>query len=225
MAQAADANVGFTLPAQARSQLIHILDSFAEALPQASSLLTDKAGRIVEIARKPLGVDLEALAALAAGCNASTNELARFLGDEGFMLFFEHDDDRQVFIWPVADRALLVVLLKGDAWGQKLEELVDGKLGKDLAAVIGNAREPLQAVPPPRIKPQPPPGPVTTKMKDLSAKIMLLQSSRAREFTDDVNARLLKDREEIVQAVNRQDWGRAGEICDVTLDWLTRAFP
>ena len=226
MSQSADANVGFTLSPTSRSTLIRILDAFAAALPQASAVLTDKAGRIVEIARKPVAVDLEAIAALAAGCNASTNELARSLGDDSFMLFFEHEDDRQVFVWPVGDRALLLVLLKGGAWGEQLEELVDGKLGKELSQVIGEGREPLQAVPPPRIKPpEPPPKDIAAQMQALSSKILMLQSSRAKEFTPEVNAYLVKVREDVVQNVNRKDWPRVTAVCNTALDWLNRAFP
>ncbi|MEK7766557.1 MAG: roadblock/LC7 domain-containing protein, partial [bacterium] len=146
----ADANIGFTLTGDGRTRLVRVLDAFAAALPSASAILIDKAGRIVEIARKPLGVKLEAIAALASACHASTHELAHAMKEDEFALLFENEDEQQVYVWPVADRALLVILVKGAAAVDALEQHMDGALGKELIAVIAGARDTLQAVPPPR---------------------------------------------------------------------------
>lgn len=224
MPLAADANVGFTLTPEGKARLIRVLEAIADALPKASAILTDRAGRIAEVARKPPGIDLEALAALAAGCNATTSELALALGDQDFSLLFEHDDDQQVFVWPVADRALLVILLRSSSWGEKLEDLVAGKLGIELSAVLKEARDPLQAVPPPRINPQDIPHALSERMRILTVRIMELRSKREKDFTTEVNAQILRAREELIQAMNRQDWDRARKSCEDTLKWVNATF-
>jgi len=215
-----DANIGFTLTPEGRARLIHVLDDFAASLPSASALLTDKAGRIVEIARKPVGVNLEAIAALAAGCHASNHELAKSIGEEDFSFLFEHTDDRQVYVWPVADRGLLVVLLKGYAGAEQLEQMMDGKLGKDLETVLTGAREPLRSVPPPRVDSTGVPPDLAAKMKALTSHIMDTQTRKPTAFSEATRARLLKDREDLVQAMSRRDWARAGGLIDQVHGWL-----
>lgn len=217
----ADANVGFTLTAEGRTRLIRVLDALATALPQASAVLIDLAGRIVEIARKPLGVKLEAIAALASACHASTHELAGSLGEEEFALLFENEDDQQVYVWPVADRALLVVLVKGATAGvELLEQQMEGAPGKELEAVVTSARAPLQAVPPPRIAPPTVPASVGHQVQGLVFTIMELQGSHPKAFTPEVSARLLRSREEVVQAMSRHDWDKALALCEATRTWL-----
>jgi predicted regulator of Ras-like GTPase activity (Roadblock/LC7/MglB family) len=140
MPPAADANIGFTLTPESRTAMMRLMDGFAGELPQASVILTDLAGRIVDVARKPLGVTLEGIAALAAGVFASTSALAKSMGDDEFSLVFEHDADRQVYVRPIAGRALLVVLLKGAAAAERIDDRLEGPLGADLAAVISRCR-------------------------------------------------------------------------------------
>jgi predicted regulator of Ras-like GTPase activity (Roadblock/LC7/MglB family) len=220
MSPVGDANIGFTLTPEGRSRLIHVLDGFAAALPSASAILIDKAGRIVEIARKPVGVNLEAISALAAGCHASNHELAKAIGEEDFSFLFEHTDDRQVYVWPVADRGLLVVLLKGYAGAEQLEKMMDEKMGKDLEAVLTGAREPLRSVPPPRVDPSDVPPELGSKMKALTMLILDVQARKSAAFNEATRARLLKDREDLVQAMSRRDWVRAGGLIESTTAWI-----
>lgn len=221
----ADANVGFTLTPQGRQRLIRLLDTFADQLPQASAFLVDLAGRIVEIARKPVGVKLEEISALAAGCYASTEKLAGSFQEQHFALAFQHEDDRQVLVWPVGERALLVVLLRGVAALEQLEEKMDGPLGADLAAVVQEAREPLQAVPPPRIEPAEVPAAVHERERMLTNLVMDLQAKRPAEFTPPVIAKLLHAREDLARAVSECDWDLASGICNSTIAWLSSTFP
>jgi len=216
-----DANVGFTLTSDARMRLIRVLDAIAQTIPQAAALLIDKAGRIVDIPRKPPGVNIEAISALAAGCNASTNELAESMGEKGFALLFEHGDDRQVYVWPVADRALLVVLLRGAAAVEQLENQMEGTLGQELEAVVKEAREPLQAVPPPRIEPTAVPPALEERVRQLNAFVMDVQGKKPAALDGEVGKRLLKTREELVQAMSRQDWEGTGKLCDDARKWLS----
>jgi predicted regulator of Ras-like GTPase activity (Roadblock/LC7/MglB family) len=223
---APDSNIGFTLTPQGRSQLIRVLDFLSEALPQATAILIDRAGRIVDVARRPIGgVNLEAISALAAGCYASTRELGKTMADEEFSLLFEHEDDQQMYVWPVSDRALLVMLLKGSAAVDQLEERMEGKLGAELNAVVNEGRAPLQAVPPPRVSPLEVPADLTKKMSALTVLIMDLQAKRAAELTGEINARLLKARDDLGRALGMQNWEMAGEICESTKKWLASAFP
>ncbi|MEK7474984.1 MAG: hypothetical protein AAB152_05040 [Candidatus Coatesbacteria bacterium] len=220
-----DANVGFTLTPQGRMRLIRLLDTFAEQLPQASAFLTDLAGRIVEIARKPVGVKLEEISALAAGCYASTHQLAGAFQEKNFALAFQHEDDRQVLVWPVGERALLVVLLRGVSALEDLEEKMEGPLGADLAAVVQEAREPLQSVPPPRIEPAEVPPEVRALERALTELIMDLQAKHPTGFTPEVSSRLLHAREDLARAIAGGDWPRAGELCASTRAWLGQVFP
>src|SRR6185436_1007569 len=121
-----DVNVGFVLSPEGRGRVVRILDDLAASLPQASAVLIDRAGRIVDVARKPLGVKLEELATLAAGVFASSAALGTSMGEEAFTLEFEHDNEQEVLVWPVGVRALLVVLVKGLDGAAKVEERMDG---------------------------------------------------------------------------------------------------
>jgi predicted regulator of Ras-like GTPase activity (Roadblock/LC7/MglB family) len=225
MPLASDANVGLTFSSSGRARLIRVLDAFAMALPEASSLLIDKAGRIVETARKPLGINLEAICALAAGVHASTHELASSMGEEDFALLFEHTDDRQVFVWPVADRAMLVILLKGTGAMEKITQEMEGRLGEELVAVVKEAREPLRVVPPPRIDVPDIPNALGEQMRALTMHIMELQAKHAGKFTFDANTRLLRHREDLIQALTLKDWDRAGAVCNATTEWLKSLMP
>lgn len=216
-----DANVGFTLTPDARMRLIRTLDAIAQAIPQSSALLIDLAGRIVDIPRKPPGVNIEAISALSAGVNASTNELAGSMGEKAFALLFEHGDDRQLYVWPVAERSLLVVLLRGATAVEQLEDLMEGKLGQELEAVVREAREPLKSVPPPRIEPAAVPPALEEQVRLLHAFTMDVQARKPNAFSGEGNRRLLKAREELVQAMTRQDWDAAGRVCDETRRWLS----
>ena len=183
--QAGDANVGLILSQPQRMQVARTLDGLVEGLAQSSSVLIDRAGRIVEIARKPFGVNLPAISALAAGCYATTHELATAMGEAEYSLLFQHENDQQVYIWPVGERALLVVLLKGAQSGGvgTLEERLNGALGTDLAGVVKDAREPLKTVPPPRIIAPDIPVELKQRTRALTGLIMDLQSKRPKDFT------------------------------------------
>ncbi len=220
MYQQPDANVGFTLAQEARTRLMRVFDALAGALPDVSAILTDRAGRIVEMSRKPPGVNLEAIAALAAGVTASTMELASDMGEAGFELVFEHENERQVGVWPVADRALLVVLLKGAAAVQQFEERMEGKLGAELADIITGAREPLRAVPPPRLESRPVPPQVEQKGAALNRLVAEVQEKKPQALAGENASKMLKFREGILQAAGRSDWDRAEALCDEARRWL-----
>ncbi len=219
-APGADANFGFLLSPPQRQQVARLLDGMVDGLASSSGVLTDRAGRIVEIARKPVGVQLPAISALAAGCFATTHELAKELGEDEYALLFQHENDQQVYIWPVADRALLVVMLRGAAAVETLEGRLNGTMGQELAGVVSAAREPVKAVPPPRITPPELPAELRQRTRALTALIMDLQAKRPKDFTAEVNAGLLRSRESLVQSLSKRDWRKAWEICEGTRQWL-----
>jgi len=191
-----DTNVAFVLTQSQRMQVARALDGIVEGLPQSSSVLIDRAGRIVEIARKPFGVNLPAISALAAGCFATTHELAAAMGEDEYSLLFQHENDQQVYIWPVADRALLVVLLKSAQANlvESLEGRLAGTVGQDLVRAVKEAQEPPKIVPPPKIAPPEIPLELRHRTRALTALIMDLQSKRPEEFTREVNTGLLQAR-------------------------------
>ncbi len=219
---APDTNVGFTLTQAQRIQIARSLDGMVDGLAQSSSVLIDRAGRIVEIARKPFGVNLPAISALAAGCYATTSELAKATGEENFSLLFQHENDQQVYIWPVGDRALVVVLLKGTAATgvEMLESRFAGTIGTDLTRTISEAQEPPRKVPPPRITVPEVPVELRQRTRALTGLIMDLQSRRPQDFTPEINAGLLRSRETLVQCLSKRDWRKAWEICEGTRQWL-----
>jgi predicted regulator of Ras-like GTPase activity (Roadblock/LC7/MglB family) len=218
--QAGDTNVGFIFTQNQRIQVGRLLDGFVDGLAQSSSVLIDRAGRIAEIARKPVGVNLHAVSALAAGCFATTHELAAEMGEAEYSLLFQHENEQQVYIWPVADRALLVVILRGLAGVQTLEARLTGAMGADLLRVVMDAQAPVQAVPPPRVTPPEVPVEVRHRTRALTALIMDLQTKRPADFTPDVTSGLLRSREQLVQALSKRDWRKAWEICEGTRQWL-----
>jgi len=220
MAGIGDANIGFTLTAEGRTRLIRALDNLTQAIPQSVALLIDLAGRIVDVPKRPAGINLEAISALAAGCHASTTELAVTMGEKSYALLFEHGDDRQVYVWPIGARGLLVVLLKGSASVELLETHMEGKLGVELDAIVKDAREPMKTVPPPRIEPAEGPSVIEEKVRSLNAFIMDIQANKPANLAGDRGKRLLKAREELVQAMSHGFWDKAAEICDETRAWL-----
>lgn len=219
---APDTNIGFTLTQQQRIQLARSLDGMVDGLAQSSSVLIDRAGRIVEIARKPFGVNLPAISALAAGCYATTSELAKTTGDENFSLLFQHENDQQVYIWPVLDRALVVVLLKGTAATgvEMLESRFSGAIGTDLIRTIKEAQEPPRTVPPPKVVAPEVPPELRQRTRALTGLIMDLQTKRPGDFTPEINAGLLRSRETLIQSMSKRDWRKAWEICEGTRQWL-----
>ena len=130
-----------------------------------------------------------------------------------------------MLVWPVGERALLVVLLRGVSALEQLEEKMDGPLGADLAAVVQEAREPLQAVPPPRIEPAALPPAVHERERALTNLVMDLQAKRPSEFTALVTTKLLHAREDLARAVSEQKWEAAIEICNTTQAWLSTTIP
>jgi len=217
-----DTNVAFVLTQAQRTQVARALDGIVEGLPQSSSVLIDRAGRIVEIARKPFGVNLPAISALAAGCFATTHELAAAMGEEEYSLLFQHENEQQVYIWPVADRALLVVLLKAVMPNlvESLEERLVGSVGQDLVRAVKEAQAPPRTVPAPKIAPPVIPEELRHRTRALTALIMDLQAKRPEEFTMEVNKGILQARESLVQALSTRDWRKAWEICEGTRQWL-----
>jgi len=219
-----DSNVGFILEPAQKARLREVMEGLITDLPQGYSVLIDHAGRIVEAAREPAGVQLEALSALSAGCYATTLELAKVMGEEEYSLLFRQEDEHQVYIWPVSGRALLVAQIRTTKAVDDLEERLGGPLGRELIGIVRNARMPEKKVPPPRIVIEEIPYEVQARMKSLTAIIMDLQAKRAMDFNDEVKKILLKSREELIKAVAAQDWRRAMGVCSWTRQWLAGAF-
>jgi len=219
-----DSNVGFILEPTQRVRLKEVMEGIITDLPQGYSVLIDHAGRIVEAAREPAGVQLEALSALSAGCYATTLELAKVMGEDEYSLLFRQEDDHQVFIWPVSGRALLVAQISTAKAVDALEERLSGPLGRELIGIVRDAKMPEKKVPPPRIVIEEIPYEVQARMKSLTAIIMDLQAKRAEQFNDEVKKILLKSREELIKAVSVQDWRRAMGLCNWTRQWLAGAF-
>jgi len=220
-----DVNVGFVLSPEGKGRVVRILDELAAALPSASAVLIDRAGRIVEIARRPVGIKLEELAALAAGVFASSNALGQSMGEPAFTLEFEHENDQEVLVWPVGERALLVMLVKGLDGAEKLEERMDCITGKELAAVVALAQEPPRSVPPPRVEAAAMPASLAEKIRELTLLVMGLQAAHAAKFTPEVHVKMLRFREDITRSVGREDWEHAGEHVDGALLWLKNTLP
>ena len=214
MSSSPDANIGFTLTPEGKARLIASLDRIAGAIPRSSAILADKAGRVVDIARKPAGVNVDGICALAAGVYASTRELGRSFGEDDFSLLFEHEDEQQVFVWLVADRALFIGLLKTAAAVGDLEKALAGPSGQDLAATVKGAREPLQAVPPPRIDPMQMPAAVATKVRVLTLKMLQLQGKSGGKADPETSKTLLKFKEDLYRVMTAGDWASAGNLCD-----------
>ncbi|MEK7766044.1 MAG: hypothetical protein AAB368_07375 [bacterium] len=221
----ADANISFTLTDEGRTRLIRVLDRITEGLHRASAVLTDTSGRIVDIIKRPVGIDLENLAALAAGCNATTKALAASMGEKETTLVFEHEDEQRVCIWPVLERALLVVMVRDKLSVETLEQRLMGSLGQELTAVVLGARSPLLKTPPPRVILTAVPVDVRSRVRALTSLIMNLQDRRPAAFTPDVNTRLLKSREELMKALQFENWPRAAALCLATAAWLNASMP
>ena len=219
-----DSNVGFILEPAQKARLREVMEGIITDLPQGYSVLIDHAGRIVEAAREPAGVQLEALSALSAGCYATTLELAKVMGEEEYSLLFRQEDDHQVYIWPVSGRALLVAQIRTTKAVDALEERLGGPLGRELIGIVRDAKMPEKKVPPPRIVIEEIPYEVQARMKSLTAIIMDLQAKRSEDFNDEVKKILLKSREELIKAVAGQDWRRAMGLCTWTRQWLAGAF-
>jgi predicted regulator of Ras-like GTPase activity (Roadblock/LC7/MglB family) len=220
-----DVNVGFVLSPEGRGRVIRMLDELAAALPSASAVLIDRAGRIVEVARRPPGIRLEELAALAAGVFASSNALGQSMGEASFTLEFEHENDQEVLVWPVGERALLVVLVKGLDGAEKLEEKMESVMGKELATVVALAQEPPRSIPPPRVEASAMPPSLSEQIRELTLLVMTLQAAHPAKFTPEVHVKMLRFREDLTRSVGREDWDHAGEYASAALLWLKTNLP
>jgi hypothetical protein len=210
----ADANVGFTLASEDRLRLVRALDRIAEDLPEGCSFLIDLAGRIVDVARRPTGVTLEPIAALAAGVHASTVELAGAMEEREFRLVFEREDDRTVVVWPVAGRALLVAMLRSPDALRLLEARMKSPAGIEVEALIRSAREPMQVVPPPRVVPYDAPEEIKERMRGFSKAVLDAQARHGGELPPELAVPVLKARDELIRALEGRDWERAGKTID-----------
>ena len=215
-----DANIGFTLTPEARTGIRRIIEGLAGELPQSTVVLTDFAGRIVDIARKPVGLNVEAIAALAAGVHASTRALANTMGDSDFSMLFEHDADRVVYIRPLCGKALFLVLLKGAAAADSLDNRLEGQFGTDLANILEEAREPLKAVPPPRVDLSGMPDSLGDHVRKLGIKLLDFESRKGASVPPEVHGKMVRAREDLVQALAHRDWDRAEALCRTTESWL-----
>lgn len=217
-----DSNVAFTLTQVQRGQVMRSLASAIEGMPASSAILIDHAGRIVEEAARPTGVNLPAISALAAGCYATTHELAKTVGQPEYTLLFQHDNGQQVFIWPVAERALLVALLNNAHYVPQLETRLAGDLGRELALVIGTAQGPDRHVPPPKVVLADIPGDVRRHTRELATLLIDLQNRSGGAFSAETSRYLLMSRDELIRALGRSDWKEAVEICVGTRTWLAQ---
>src|SRR6185503_17327780 len=102
----------------------------------------------------------------------------------------------------------------------EFEHRMDGALGRELAAVIEQAREPLKSVPPPRVSPADIPPPIAAQMRMLTERIMLLQASAPAGFPPEMQARLLKARDDLGRTISALDWLGATRLLAETSRWL-----
>jgi len=123
-------------------------------------------------------------------------------------------------VWPILGRALLVVLMKGAVGVEQLAQQMEGPLGKELEAVVQEARDPLQTVAAPRIEPHQVPPEITAKVHSLNAMVTEMQGKNPVLLSGENGARLLRAREVMVQTASKQDWERTSSICDQTTTWL-----
>jgi len=217
-----DSNVGFMLTTAQRQQVIKSLSGCVEGMPSASAILIDRAGRVVEDASRPTGVNLPAISALAAGCYATTHELAKTVGQPEYSLLFQHEDGRQVYIWPVGVRGLLVALLGGVRFVPELEMRLKGAVGTALAEVVAAAQEPERHVPPPRIVTLEVPEEVKAKTKVLTALLLDLQQRSGGKFPPEASRFLLQARDRLARALSNSEWKEALAECESTRAWLVK---
>jgi len=171
-----------------------------------------------------MGVDLPAISALAAGCFATTHELAAAMGENEYSLLFQHENNEQVYITPVVDRALLVVITHGTQSVEAMEQRLGTGIKSTLDSIIEGAAEPPRGVPPPRVVPMEVPNEVRQRLRALTGLIMDLQAKRPRDFTAEINRGLLISREQLVQTLSRRDWRKAWELIEGTRQWLLNAM-
>ena len=95
-------------------------------------------------------------------------------------------------------------------------------MGQELAAIMDEVRDPLQAVPPPRIAPQDVPAQVREKIKGLNALVTELQTKREKDFSEEIRGKILRARGDMGQSMSRQRWDEASRLADDTCAWLLR---
>ena len=218
-----DTNVAFSLTVAQRQQAIRSLTQCVAGMPTSSAILIDRAGRIVGESQRPMGVDLPSISALAAGCYATTSELATTMGQSGYHLVFQQDNGQQVFIWPVSDRALLVVLMRDPRHGTEMERRLDGDIGRELTEVISRAQEPEKRVPPPKVVLAEVPEDVRQKTRTLTAILTDLQTRGGGNFSPEITRYMLRARDDLVKALSTNNWVTASVICENTVSWLSEA--
>jgi predicted regulator of Ras-like GTPase activity (Roadblock/LC7/MglB family) len=81
---------------------------------QASlAMLIDRGGHSIAVEGDPSGIDLTALASLAAASLSATDGLAKLLGEPDFAVLYHQGVRRSLYITDIAKRFSLVVILTG----------------------------------------------------------------------------------------------------------------
>lgn len=86
------------------------LARFLEKSKASATLLIDIDGHLVTKAGFTSKLDTNAIAALVAGCFASTRALAQNLGEKEFSVIFHQGENENIHISLVASRCLLVII-------------------------------------------------------------------------------------------------------------------
>jgi predicted regulator of Ras-like GTPase activity (Roadblock/LC7/MglB family) len=104
---------GFVLPTQQLDKVEQHLSRLYDKTGAACVLLIDISGQLISHKGTAEGVDLTALAALAAGDMAAVTEMARLVGErDRFKLLFHEGENHNVFISTVGRSFLLAVIFK-----------------------------------------------------------------------------------------------------------------
>jgi len=214
-----DGNVSLVLNDAQRSEVGRVLERVVGPAGDGFGLLVDRAGRMVEVANRPAGVALPAIASLAAGCFTATHMLAGEMGEDSRALRFHTGDAGRIYVRALETRALLVGVTKGPQELAQLVDRLDGPAGQRLLALVrGGGSPPAPGAP--RLKAPAIPSDVRRQTRALTAFIMDVQATRAEDLGPEAHGMLLRGRDELVRTLSAERWGEAKDACDRLRRWL-----
>lgn len=116
-----------------------LMDQFLDRSEADSVLVIDRGGVLLGCHGQEPTLELDALAALAAGAFAATRELARRLGEEEFQVLYHQGAYRHILMHAADDDAIVVAVFSNTTT-VGLVRLILFQAAKDLAALLDEAR-------------------------------------------------------------------------------------
>ena len=144
------ANFAFVLFEEDAARISEILQDFLKETDAKTCLLIDRGGQLIAAEGDSASLDTMSLSALAAGAFASTNEIARLVGETEFTVLYHQGKKGHIHVSHVDDDTLMMAIFD-DKTTVGIVRLYSRDTEERIAQVMKDSRS-RQGNPPPEIK-------------------------------------------------------------------------